>query len=214
MGQGLPFYLFLGLVHHFYLLDDLVHLNRPNCDIKRINEARTNVDICLRPEYNYTQIDFLIHGPKDDPYTFVQQRCSLKPVLDNCLHKTVDYLSVCFNDTMNQGLEVWKNIDDNMVEYLCKNNAEVALELFNKTSSECWATTVTQAIRECTRSLDASVPLYDAQGLSRSCSKSDEMIKCFKSHLERHCSDKVVAIGTTITGFIKNGFCSNQGKLN
>ncbi|XP_028139791.1 uncharacterized protein LOC114333990 isoform X2 [Diabrotica virgifera virgifera] len=127
MGQGLPFYLFLGLVHHFYLLDDLVHLNRPNCDIKRINEARTNVDICLRPEYNYTQIDFLIHGPKDDPYTFVQQRCSLKPVLDNCLHKTVDYLSVCFNDTMNQGLEVWKNIDDNMVEYLCKNNAEVAL---------------------------------------------------------------------------------------
>ncbi|XP_072388245.1 uncharacterized protein [Diabrotica undecimpunctata] len=209
MTLGLPFYLFLGLVHHFYLLDNLVVLNRHNCDIKRINESKTNLDICLRPEYDYTQINFLVHGPKDDPYTFVQQRCSLKSVLDNCLHKTVDYLSVCFNDTMNQGLEVWKKIDNNMVEYVCRDNAEVALELFNKTSSKCWETTVTQAIHECTRSLDFSVPLYDAQGLSRSCSKSEEMISCFKSHLARHCPDKVVAIGTTIVHIIKNEFCNN-----
>ncbi|XP_028137722.1 uncharacterized protein LOC114332184 [Diabrotica virgifera virgifera] len=205
--EKIAFFIFMGFMHHAYILRPSYSKDTFECVLPKLETVLPAQTKCGQ---NYTPpVDVLkiTHRKDVRPFGFVSDRCFLRPGLDDCFERSMDFVSDCFNSSNLQGLETWKKIDNEVTEYVCKNNSEVAYELFLISDARCYIEQISDTLDHCVPLLKLNTTIYDIQGLSQSCKNSEEFYTCFIKDLRKACSETVIEIASTLIKILESHLC-------
>ncbi|XP_072397833.1 uncharacterized protein [Diabrotica undecimpunctata] len=208
--EKIAFFIFMGFMHYAYILRPPYSQDTFECVLPKFE---TVIQEQIKCGQNYTppvDVMRILHRRNQRPYGFVTDRCSLRPGLDDCFESSINLVSDCFNSSNLQGLETWKKIDNEVTEYVCKNNSEVAYELFLIADGRCHIEQVTDALDHCVPLLELNATIYDIQGLTQSCKNSKDFSTCFIKDLRKACSETVIEIASTLIKILGSHLCPKQ----
>ncbi|CAH1105454.1 unnamed protein product [Psylliodes chrysocephalus] len=208
-GVTITSYIFLGIVHNVFLPAAIVGLGNATCSYK-VMEIRKITDRCIINENSHSE-DIYLNDYISSPYQLVLKRCSLKPQLDECLEKSISVCQDCLNSTHLKGIDVWKQIDNEVAAYICEDNALIAKDLLEKGESSCWGKGISVLTNQCLLNYKNPLPLYDIEGIGKQCSQLEDLESCFEKNELPICYQNVFKKTTKkIMAIVRSHMCKNN----
>uniref|UniRef100_A0A6P7FN46 Uncharacterized protein LOC114332186 n=1 Tax=Diabrotica virgifera virgifera TaxID=50390 RepID=A0A6P7FN46_DIAVI len=209
--QKIAFFIFMGFMHHAYIMAPWYSKDTVECitpKIKTVIKEQIECGQNYTPPFDTMKITHRKNQIR--PFYFVTDRCSFRPGIDVCLERAMNLVSDCFNSSNLEGLATWKKIDNEVTEYVCKNNSEVGYDLFENSTAKCYIEQITYALDRCVPLLKLNTTIYDIQGLTQSCKNSEEFSTCFIKDLRKSCSEKVIEMASTLIKIVESHLCPKK----
>ncbi|XP_072388239.1 27 kDa hemolymph glycoprotein-like isoform X1 [Diabrotica undecimpunctata] len=203
----LPYFILLGLSHSIYYCE-IANYNNELCTPDKVKAKQLLLNECLdRKEGAYAFSQTLMR-PSGSIAEFLKKRCAMKPHLDDCLDLWLDLIKECVNADDLRGLEVWKKIDTEIINYVCAHDAEAMTSLLKNRYHSC-RQGLSRILADCSRSLGITAPFYEVDKVRQKCNKIGTMESCVTSKLERNCMRNATELAKPLFHIVKTNLCSN-----
>ncbi|XP_050504389.1 uncharacterized protein LOC114333982 isoform X2 [Diabrotica virgifera virgifera] len=208
MTSMLGLHIVLGLTHNLYVYK-VAPFNEQACPLKQLLERKKVFFSCLNTQHG--ALEFVSNiGNIISPSEIVQKRCTWEAHINDCANKYFDIAKECFHliESDLKGLETWKTIDEEVLAYICKNNAETTLDFLKPSKQSCWDRGITRSVRDCTSDLNITAPFYNLAKVKSNCKQIEEAETCINKSITKYCPKNDADAVAPLLQIIKSNICN------
>ncbi|CAG9834679.1 unnamed protein product [Diabrotica balteata] len=209
MNSLLSFHIFLGLTHNLYVYK-IAPLNEKACPLKQILENEKVLFSCLKTQDGALEFMSVLREPELSAIEIVEKRCKWGAHINDCADKYFAVAKECFyfTETDLKGLQIWKKIDDKILSYICKNNAQITLDFFKPSKLSCWSEGITKVLKECTSNVNITAPFYNLPKIQSNCKQIEEVETCINQSITKYCPKTDSDLVAHLLKIIKSNICN------
>ncbi|XP_072387130.1 uncharacterized protein [Diabrotica undecimpunctata] len=209
MNSMLSFHIFLGLTHNLYVYK-IAPFDEKACPLKQVLENEKVLFSCLKTQHGALEFMSVLREPGLSATEIVEKRCTWGAHINDCADKYFVVAKECFyfSESDLKGLQTWKKIDEEILAYICKNNAQTTLDFFKPSKLSCWNEGITKVLNECTSDVNITAPFYNLAKIQSNCKQIEEVETCINKSIMKYCPKNDADLVAPLLKIIKSNICN------
>lgn len=194
-------------------LDQEVDINKNNCNIiggsgtfSKLTQLQHNLSHCVDEHSKGIPIN-KINVAKIPIY---HTSCLGRQAISGCYEPLISASKQCLNITESYLVDIWQNIDKELIAYTCKNEDKVQ-KYTKEYTAECMNEGILKIQEKCLGL--SSNPMSPMREMSQiTCKKFEDAEDCIMETLSNHCSQNITDVVVSVIKILKTNACSYAPK--